>query len=245
MKKQQVKIGGVYSAKITDKVVPVRIDAENRNGGWDATNLQTNRKVRIKSAQKLRGPAKAPSAASANRDDSDAAKVAKAIKDGNLADGIEVPTRRAKKKLTAAERKALLAKHKADQDNARVRDERASSADGMTASERAMTESAAAAKRGKKKAKAAPKEKPPVKPKKLSLIDAAVQVLAEADEPMNCKQIVEQVTAKKLWSSDAATPWATLYSAILRETQNKGDDARFTKVERGRFTLSTIGKKGA
>jgi len=156
-----------------------------------------------------------------------------------------LPTSRAKKKLTAAERKALLAKHKADQENARVRDERASSADGMTASERAMTESAAAAKRGKKKAKASPKEK---KPKKLSLIDAAVQVLAEADEPMNCKQIVEQVTAKKLWSSEAATPWATLYSAILRETQNKGDDARFTKVERGRFTLSAAApgsKKGA
>jgi len=242
MKKQQVKIGGVYSAKITDKVVPVRIDAENRDGGWDATNLKTNRKVRIKSAQKLRGPAKAPSTTPANRDDSDAAKAAKAIKDGNLAEGIVVPRSRAKKKLTAAERKALLAKHKADQENARVRDERASSADGMTASERAMTESAAAAKRGKKKAKASPKEK---KPRKLSLIDAAVQVLAEADEPMNCKQIVEQVTAKKLWSSDAATPWATLYSAILRETQNKGDDARFTKVERGRFTLSATGKKGA
>jgi len=242
MKKQQVKIGGVYSAKITDKVVPVRIDAEHSGGGgWDATNLKTNRKVRIKSAQKLRGPAKAPSTTPANRDNSDA-KAAKAIKNGNLADGIEVPTSRAKKKLTAAERKALLAKHKADQENARVRNERASSADGMTASERAMTESAADAKRGKKKAKASSKEK---KPKKLSLIDAAVQVLAEADEPMNCKQIVEQVTAKKLWSSEAATPWATLYSAILRETQNKGDDARFIKVERGRFTLSAVGKKGA
>jgi len=63
-----------------------------------------------------------------------------------------------------------------------------------------------------KKAKAAPKEKP-AKPKKLSLIDAAAQVLGESKEPMNCKQMVEQVTAKKLWSTNAATPHATLYTA--------------------------------
>ncbi len=187
MKKQQITIGGVYSAKITDKVVPVRIDAENKNGGWDATNIHTNRKVRIKSAQKLRSRITVPP----NDDEPTSAK------------------QPVKKRLTAAERKT-----------ARSTD-------------------------GGKKAKATPKAKPAAKPKKLSLIDAAVQVLGESKEPMNCKQIVEQVTAKKLWSSNAATPWATLYSAILRETQNKGEDARFTKVERGRFTLSAAGKKGA
>jgi hypothetical protein len=57
MKKDQIKLGGTYLAKVTDKVVPVRLDAENRHGGWDATNLVTNKKVRIKSAQRLRGPA--------------------------------------------------------------------------------------------------------------------------------------------------------------------------------------------
>src|SRR5690606_18982622 len=36
-------------------------------------------------------------------------------------------------------------------------------------------------------------------PGKLSLLNAAAQVLAEAGEPMNCKQMVEQVTARKLW----------------------------------------------
>jgi hypothetical protein len=148
------------------------------------------------------------------------------------------PTKKASKPKPASKGKAtrdhVVAQAKADQENARVRDERAASPDGMTASERAMTESAADAKRGKKKAKAA-KEK---KPKKLSLIDAAVQVLAESKEPMNCKQMVERVTAKKLWSSDAATPHATLYSAILRELQNKGKDARFKKVDRGQFTLA-------
>ena len=51
MKKSDVKIGGVYTAKVTNKLVPVRIEAESRYGGWDATNLNTNKKVRIKSAQ--------------------------------------------------------------------------------------------------------------------------------------------------------------------------------------------------
>ena len=57
MKKDQIEIGGNYMAKVSDKVVPVRIDAVNSHGGWDATNLMTNKKVRIKSAQRLRGPA--------------------------------------------------------------------------------------------------------------------------------------------------------------------------------------------
>ncbi len=55
MKKADVKVGGRYSAKVSDKVVVVRIDAENPRGGWDATNEATGKKVRIKSAQRLRG----------------------------------------------------------------------------------------------------------------------------------------------------------------------------------------------
>ena len=54
MKKNEVKIGHVYTAKVTNKVVQVRIDAESRYGGWDATNLATGKKVRIQSAQRLR-----------------------------------------------------------------------------------------------------------------------------------------------------------------------------------------------
>jgi len=54
MKKAQVKVGGTYAAKVSGKVVPVRIDAENPRGGWDATNTATGKKVRIKSAQRLR-----------------------------------------------------------------------------------------------------------------------------------------------------------------------------------------------
>jgi hypothetical protein len=54
MKKNEVKIGGVYTAKVTNKVVQVRIDAESRYGGWDGTNMETGKKVRIKSPTRLR-----------------------------------------------------------------------------------------------------------------------------------------------------------------------------------------------
>ncbi len=57
MKKDQIELGGTYLATVTDKVVSVRLEAANPHGGWDATNLATGKKVRIKSAQRLRGPA--------------------------------------------------------------------------------------------------------------------------------------------------------------------------------------------
>jgi hypothetical protein len=67
MKKNEVQIGGIYSAKVTNRMVQVRIDAENRYGGWDGTNLATNKKIRIKSPAKLHkvvegNPAKAKAA---------------------------------------------------------------------------------------------------------------------------------------------------------------------------------------
>jgi len=60
------------------------------------------------------------------------------------------------------------------------------------------------------------------KEKKLSLLDAAAQVLKAKGEPMTCGAMVEAVMAKKLWTTSAPTPAATLYSAILRETKTKG-----------------------
>ena len=54
MKKNEIKIGHVYNAKVTGKVVPVEIVSANPNGGWDGKNLSTGKAVRIKSAQRLR-----------------------------------------------------------------------------------------------------------------------------------------------------------------------------------------------
>jgi hypothetical protein len=79
-------------------------------------------------------------------------------------------------------------------------------------------------------------------PKKTSGLDAAAQVLAASKEPLTCKEIVEIAMEKKLWSTGGKTPHATIYSAILREIQKKGKDARFRKADRGRFAAN---KKGA
>ncbi len=64
MKKNEVQIGNTYAAKVSGKIAKVRIDAENRNGGWDATNIETKKKVRIKSAQRLRSEVGPPKTAS-------------------------------------------------------------------------------------------------------------------------------------------------------------------------------------
>jgi len=98
MKKNDVECGATYVAKVSGKLARVRIERESPYGGWDATNVDTGRRARIKSAQRLR----------------------RAVSDAKRA-------------------KAIAA---ADQENARLRDERERSPDGMTASERAMAQSA-------------------------------------------------------------------------------------------------------
>ncbi|MCC7291482.1 MAG: hypothetical protein IT449_05405 [Phycisphaerales bacterium] len=54
MKKNAVHPGGTYTAKVSGKIVRVRIDAESPYGGWNATNLGTGKAIRVKSAQRLR-----------------------------------------------------------------------------------------------------------------------------------------------------------------------------------------------
>ena len=91
-------------------------------------------------------------------------------------------------------------------------------------------------------AKTAAKPKAKTKKKsdgKMSALDAAAKVLREADEPLGAKQMIEAMSAKKYWTSPGGkTPHATLYAAILREIQQKGDEARFRKVDRGQFELA-------
>ncbi len=65
-----------------------------------------------------------------------------------------------------------------------------------------------------------------------------MQVLAEAGQPMHCKEMIEAMASKGYWTSPGGkTPDATLYSAILREIQVKGEQSRFVKTERGKFAI--------
>jgi len=157
---------------------------------------------------------------------------------------------RLRKRLADAEH--MKAVHKADQENARLAEHRAKSADGQTASERAMTQSAT---RAKKTTKASKDAKSPAKRdtgergasggrrdgKPMSLLDAAAHLLSlGTGDPMRCKDIVDLAVARGLWTpGNGKTPSNTLYASILREIKTKGDASRFAKTERGKFALAS------
>jgi hypothetical protein len=93
--------------------------------------------------------------------------------------------------------------------------------------------------------KAAAKDKPakPAKEKRVSGLDLAAKVLADAGEPLAAKTIAERAIAAG-WKTNGKTPHATLYAAIIREIADKGGESRFRKVERGRFEATKAAKKG-
>jgi len=183
MKKDQIRLGGVYAAKVSDSVVPVRLDKESAHGGWDGTNLKTGKAVRIKSAQRLRYECDK--------------------------DGKPLPV-----KLPPAAPKA------------------------PTTNVGAKVESKAAPKSKDAKGQKKPPRANVGGPGKMGGLDAAAKVLGEAGEALNCREITKRAFEKGYWSSDGKTPHATVYSAILREIQAKGDQARFRKAARGKFELA-------
>ncbi len=196
MKKADVKIGGVYSANVSGNKTKVRIDSESRGGGWTATNLATNKKVTIRTAQRLHGEVLAKS------------KTTKTKSHDNLT-VVEVPPATVETiDGTNQEQPALVLRKPA-----KAKKTKTDSTDPVDETAAAKAE------------------------KRLSCVTAAIKVLAESTEPLSTKQIVEAMSTKGYWSSPGGkTPEATLYSAILREI-SKGEESRFVKAERGRFTV--------
>ena len=227
MKRDEVKIGGVYTAKVTDKLVPVRIDAKSRYGGWDAVNLATGKKVRIKSPQRLRAEVKADGAKPA-----EVADAADAV--GTAVDGKHLGGIAAADQENARLRDEREASHKTtcpncgstevdeDGDCAKCREPKVASKKGKGAKK--ATTSPTSATKGKKKAKGTTKAKPKrgatrakqgdQRAKRSSGLDAAARVLAESNEPMGVRQIVDVALEKGYWKSGGKTPWATIYAAV-------------------------------
>ena len=232
MKKHEVKVGGTFLAKVSDKVVPVRITGESRYGGWDAVNTKTGKAVRIKSAQRLRGPAtlskgevqaaKAAVGAQVGAGAQPAAGLAKDAKPAPAAAGGE-PTNpleahyRAQKDAAKAEKAAKVAAWRKE-----VAAKGAKADPELDKAIKAAEES-----RKAKKAKVAK----PKGERKPGCLDAAVRVLKEAGKPMRCDEIVKVALAKGYWQTKGATPGATLYAAVLRECAAKGAKARFRRTE--------------
>jgi hypothetical protein len=260
MKKDDVKVGGTYTAKVTDKVVPVRIDAV-KGTGWTATNLATGRKVRIKSAQRLHGEAKASvkqaGDAKGSRDGKQVAG-AKLAGDGGQTAGA---TRPGDAKLPVGAKpgndikqpaapkcppddKPSAAPNKPATPPTAATDAKAPAA---AATEAKPTTPATPAKQGGQTPDKADKPSNASKTKKAtkanaakrpSGLDAAARVLAESKEPMAVRDIVKLAFAKGYWKSDGQTPHATIYSALHRDVAAKGKESRFKKVGRRRFAVN-------
>lgn len=115
MKTADIKLGSIYLANVTNRVVQVRIDKENSSGGWDATNLATKKKIRIKTARRLRpnsGPMKIIIGAEQENDSAGSAR--KASKDGEIAKSegkAAATTPKTKKQVTTTAKPAKNAKN--------------------------------------------------------------------------------------------------------------------------------------
>jgi len=54
MKKEEVKVGGTYLAKVGTRHVEVRIEGETPKGGWNAKSVASGKPIRIKDPKHLR-----------------------------------------------------------------------------------------------------------------------------------------------------------------------------------------------
>ena len=281
MKKDQVQIGRTYVAKVSGQIARVRIDAVNRYGGWDATNVATRRSIRIKSAQRLRWEVQPKERRTTVVD-----APTPIISDGDA--GFDpsrcVTTRCAGTPVMTYLNKPLCQtcwERHCEQDQPSQTTQTTGDAcrpiepeetmyeettmSTKKTTKKAKTSKAAKTKKATKKSKAPrkPAINPTVevitgqplpgekakkgkgqkakadKPKRTSALDAAAQVLAKAGTPMRSQELITAMAEQGLWTSPGGkTPHATLYAAMLREINEKGKDARFSKVDRGQFAFN-------
>jgi len=304
MKKNQVHIGGTFVAKVSAKLATVRIDAESRFGGWEATNVSTRRNVRIKSAQRLRrevSPVEAGGLTAAETPPQDIderlaaappsivpyeqrraraeAAQSEARKDGGPRyDPSRCATKRCKgtpvmtylecplcqacwdrqcgedpssevsetagdacrpvENPETPEQEKVMPKKKSNKKQTKSRPVTAKA----KVVKKAVTQKAKAVVAAATKTPKAKKPAGEQKPKRVSALDAAAQVLAKVGKPMRAQELITAMAAQGLWTSPAGkTPHATLYAAMTREERDKGEASRFRKVDRGQFAFHKAG----
>lgn len=75
------------------------------------------------------------------------------------------------------------------------------------------------------------------KPKRnMTLLEAAHRVLVEFGDELSANDIVQVIIQKGFWTTEGKTPGNTLNAAITRDIKAKGEESRFAKGTRGRFT---------
>ncbi len=87
------------------------------------------------------------------------------------------------------------------------------------------------------------KVKADLKPKKLSMIKAALQVLQDRKVAMTCPEMIDVMATEGLWVSPGGkTPASTLYAALARSIKDLGKASPFRKSERGKFEAKIVAK---
>lgn len=209
MKRSEVKIGGVYIAKVTNRLVQVRIDAKSRYGGWEGINLRTGINLRIRSATRLRSAVSTDTIARNGEADKEA---------NTTTEAHPAPTSTPVVKNVADTEPVQVAcpncgstKRNEDSDCAKCHGPK------CTGKEATVIDVEPPAS---KKAK-------PTKPKRPSGLNAAAKILEETGVPMDVKEIVEVAFAKGYWKPAGRTPSATLAAALIREIARRACNRAF------------------
>ena len=77
--------------------------------------------------------------------------------------------------------------------------------------------------------------------KRMSMLSAAVEVLKAAgpEHPMNCKEILEAIFERQLWTpTECKTPEQTLYGSIFREIATKEHPRIVRADQKGKFRIA-------
>lgn len=242
MKKSEIDIGGVYVAKVSGKLTRLRIERESPHGGWEATNLETKRGVRVKSPRRLRYvaqglevdhvPTPAEEPPPPIEYDPDRCWVAGCIKPP-MVNCLGKPMCQehwddhCAETDTPDESDAAASARGESNDQNESENDMAKKNSKKTGSKKNTTKAAKPAK--------ARAPKPPAE-KKVSALDAAAIVLTKAKKPMGTKDLIAAMAEQGLWTSPGGkTPHATLYAALLREINVKGKESRFRKADKGQF----------
>lgn len=111
----------------------------------------------------------------------------------------------------------------------------------------AMPELAAGVADAAAPAEEPPAEEPPAEPaqdapkpqKKLSLVNAGIEVMKQEGRPLNTREIVKLATERGLWTPTACrTPEQSLYGAFFLEMKNSSSPRIKKSAERGKFELA-------
>ncbi|OUO49636.1 hypothetical protein B5F76_13530 [Desulfovibrio sp. An276] len=71
----------------------------------------------------------------------------------------------------------------------------------------------------------------------MNLVDAIIQVLTEADEPLHLRDITERILGQGLWQTRGKNPYASVGARLYEDIREKSPDSLFEKVGPSVFSV--------